>query len=136
VAERLVVRRPGAVITAEDLASVLIAPADPRPMAPAATEAVDRADALFRRIVDSGESFWGAVYEPFMARDITRGDLRVIVTRGLERTHGNCKLLVRLFNMDPTDYKRFLNFLHKQGCNLRPHPLKAVAAQRTPAQVA
>ena len=137
VAERLVVRRPGAVITGVDLAGVLTAPAEPRPVI-AAPVAVDRAEALFHRIVKDGESFWGAVYEPFMSRDITRGDLRMVIGRGLEQTRGNCKLLVRLFNMDPTDYKKFLNFLHKHGCNLRPSPLRAVPAQpqRSPAQVA
>src|SRR5439155_8873725 len=79
----------------------------------------DTADVLFQRIVRDGESFWQAVYEPFMARDITRGDLRLVISRGLEQTRGNCKRLVRLFNMDTADYKRFLNFLNKHGCNLR-----------------
>ena len=30
-----------------------------------------------------GENFWTAVYEPFMARDITRDDLRALVRQGL-----------------------------------------------------
>jgi transcriptional regulator with PAS, ATPase and Fis domain len=115
VIERLVVRRPGRTITVDDLALVL----SPRTPAPVVAVPTDTAEALFQRIVKDGESFWHAVYEPFMARDITRGDLRVVVTRGLEQTHGNCKRLVRLFNMDDRDYKRFLNFLHKHGCNLR-----------------
>ena len=27
-------------------------------------------------------------------------------------------MLVRLFNMETTDYKRFLNVLHKHGCHI------------------
>ena len=33
-----------------------------------------------------GESFWTAVHEPFMSRDLTRDDLRQLVRRGLTHT--------------------------------------------------
>ena len=73
---------------------------------------------LFDRIVSRGESFWSAVYEPFMTRDLTRADVRVVVTAGLQQTRGNYKMLVEFFNMAPQDYKRFLNFLRKHDCQL------------------
>ena len=38
---------------------------------------------------------------------------------GLEHTRGNYKALVQLFNMEPQDYKRFLNFLRKYGATCR-----------------
>jgi transcriptional regulator with PAS, ATPase and Fis domain len=76
------------------------------------------ADSLFERMVRGGESFWIAAYPGFMARDITREDLRKIVDMGLEETRGNYKMLVRLFNMAPADYKRFLNFLRKHHCHI------------------
>ena len=53
-----------------------------------------------------------------MARDLTRADLRRVVTLGLERTKGNYRLLLQLFNMSESDYKRFLNFLRKYQCQL------------------
>jgi uncharacterized short protein YbdD (DUF466 family) len=53
-----------------------------------------------------------------MSRDMNREDLRNNVRMGLEETRGNYKLLVRLFNMDPADYKRFLNFLRKHHCHM------------------
>jgi hypothetical protein len=53
-----------------------------------------------------------------MARDLTRADLRRIVTLGLERTKGNYRLLLQLLNMNESDYKRFLNFLRKYQCQL------------------
>src|SRR5687767_3666350 len=73
---------------------------------------------LFDRLVKDGDSFWSAVYEPFMARDLTRSDVRELIRMGLEHTRGNYKLLVTGFNMPPEDYKRFLNFLRKYECHV------------------
>ena len=73
---------------------------------------------LFDRIVNGGVSFWSEVYEPFMARDLTRNDVRELVRLGLEHTRGNYKLLVTSFNMPNQDYKRFLNFLRKYQCHV------------------
>src|SRR6185437_12516683 len=71
------------------------------------------ADAVFDRMVKHRESFWTAVHAAYMVRDLTRKDVRAIITRGLQETAGNYKMLVELFNMDRGDYKRFLNFLRK-----------------------
>jgi hypothetical protein len=69
-------------------------------------------------MLKQGESFWSAVYPMFMARDLTRADLRRIVQIGLENTNGNYRSLVQLFNMPGDDYKRFLSFLRKHDCHL------------------
>ena len=53
--------------------------AQPAPSTPATRPA---ADMLFERMVNGGESFWSCVYAPFMARDLTRDDLRTIVQEG------------------------------------------------------
>ena len=73
---------------------------------------------LYERLSRGEDTFWGLVYEPFIARDLTRHDLRELVRLGLEHTRGNYKLLVRTFNMPPGDYKRFLNFLRKYRCHV------------------
>ena len=65
-----------------------------------------------------GESFWTVVFAPFMSRDLTRETVRAIVRRGLETTKGNYRLVAPLFNLPPTDYKRFLNFLQKHECHV------------------
>jgi DNA-binding NtrC family response regulator len=75
-------------------------------------------EALFDRLINGRESFWSAVYEPFMARDLTRNDVREVIRLGLRHTLGNYKLLVTSFNMAPEDYKRFLNFLRKYECHV------------------
>jgi transcriptional regulator with GAF, ATPase, and Fis domain len=80
-------------------------------------------------MLDRGESFWSAVYPLFVARDLTRTDLRTIVQLGLERTNGNYRLLVQLFNMPPDDYKRFLSFLRKHDCHLPFQRFRAVPSR-------
>ena len=71
------------------------------------------ADDLYKRLIEQRESFWTTVYPLFMDREITRANVREVVRRGLEEARGNYKIVARLFNMEPRDYKRFLNFLRK-----------------------
>ena len=76
------------------------------------------ADDLYRRLIDQRESFWSVVYPLYMQREITRSNVRDLVKKGLEEARGNYKIVARLFNMDPRDYKRFLNFLRKHDCQV------------------
>ena len=87
------------------------------------------ADVLLERMTVNRESFWSVVYEPFVSRDLTREDLRAIITRGLEQTKGNDKLLIMLFNLPPGDYKRVLNFLRKYDCHMPFQRFRSVPAQ-------
>jgi DNA-binding NtrC family response regulator len=75
-------------------------------------------DELYQKLVESGESFWTAVYPLYMNREITRGNLRDLVKKGLQEARGNYRIVVRLFNMDSGDYKRFLNFLRTHECQV------------------
>lgn len=88
-----------------------------------------RADLIVDRMIKGGESFWSAVYEPFMSRDLTREDLRQIITVGLQMTQGSYKQLVTLFNMPSDEYKRFLNFLRKHECQLPFQRFRGVLVQ-------
>jgi transcriptional regulator with GAF, ATPase, and Fis domain len=76
------------------------------------------ADWLLHRMLDDGESFWSVVHVPFMERDLSRDLLRGVIRGGLERTCGSYRVLVELFNMPGTDYKRFLSFLRKHDCQV------------------
>jgi transcriptional regulator with GAF, ATPase, and Fis domain len=76
------------------------------------------ADDLYKRMIEAHEPFWTAVYPLFMDREITRANVREVVRRGLEEARGNYKIVARLFNMQPRDYKRFLNFLRKHDCQV------------------
>ena len=115
--ERLVLRARAGVISPADLPLEIAPPPPPTAVVsgPARTQAVDR---MYERMTHGRESFWTVVYEPFMSRDMTRDDLRALVSRGLEQTRGSYRILVQLFNMPEADYKRFLNFLRKHDCQM------------------
>jgi two-component system response regulator HydG len=136
IVERLVVRAADHPIEPRDLPlEVLRGTAAEHPPAastPTVTTAPARhaADALFERMVNGGESFWSAVYTPFMSRDLTRDDVRAIVRRGLERTGGNYRVMVELFNMPGDDYKRFLGVLRKYQCHMPFQQFRSAATTR------
>ena len=123
IVERMVVRARSAQIEPVDLPLEVLRGTrreGPAPPALAANGPVpSTADMLFERMVCDGRPFWEVVYAPFMARDLTRGDLRTIVGKGLQRTSGNYRVLTELFNVPLQDYKRFLRFLRKYECQLR-----------------
>ena len=129
VVERLVIRARSGEIRRDDLplevlrATPVVAPVTGPATRPAA-------DVLFERMVNGGESFWSCVYAPFMSRDLTRDDLRAIVRKGLERTSGNYKVMVELFNMPGDDYKRFLGFLRKYQCHMPFQQFRSAALSR------
>ena len=50
--------------------------------------------------------------------EITRSSVRDLVRKGLKEARGNYKIVARMFNMEDSEYKRFLNFLRKHDCQL------------------
>jgi transcriptional regulator with PAS, ATPase and Fis domain len=133
VAERLVVCGEDGPITVDELPLDIqdsgLLETDER-TSPA--EQPGRADALFERMASGGESFWLAVYGPFMMRDLTRDDVRLIVQKGLLKSHGNYMRMLQTFNMPADDYKRFLNFLRKHQCQLSFQAFRSETPGRLP----
>ena len=115
--ERLIVTVQGTIIEVEHLPSEIRAQ-DAVALRPKRERRRTVADDLYKRMLDQRESFWSTVYPLFMEREITRANVREIVRRGLEEARGNYKIVARLFNMEPRDYKRFLNFLRKHDCQI------------------
>jgi DNA-binding NtrC family response regulator len=76
------------------------------------------ADDLYQALVKDGYTFWEHVYPLFLARDITRHDLRELMRRGLTVTRGNYRGLLKLFGMSSREYKRLLNFLAAHDCRV------------------
>ncbi len=130
VVERLVVRGRSGEIGRDDLPLEVLRSTPAAQPSPATQATRAAADVLFERMVNGGESFWSCVYAPFMARDLTRDDLRTIVRKGLERTSGNYKVMVELFNMTADDYKRFLGFLRKYQCHMPFQQFRSAATSR------
>jgi transcriptional regulator with PAS, ATPase and Fis domain len=76
------------------------------------------ADDLYEALVNGGYSFWIHVHPLFLARDITRHDIRELVRRGLRTTRGSYRGLLNLFGMESSDYQRFHNFLAAHDCKV------------------
>ena len=144
VAERLIVRGCGAVITIDDLPPAVLgvrsgSAAEDLPARetgaeapvvfvsePAARTVVDQ---MFDRMVKQRESFWAIVYSAVHgSRSHPRPTCARSSPAGSRRRAGNYKMLVELFNMERTDYKRFLNFLRKQECQVPFAHFRAVSS--------
>lgn len=117
VIERLVVSGRREVVTVDDLPVEVRAERDVT-FRPRRERRRTIADQLYKKLVDERESFWTAVYPLYMQREITKSNVRDLVKRGLQETRGSYKIVVKLFNMDSNDYKKFLNFLRKHDCQL------------------
>ena len=76
------------------------------------------ADELFEGLVARNFTFWDHVHPLFLKRDLTRHDVRELVSRGLSATHGNYRALLRLFGMVDSDYPHFHNFLAAHDCKV------------------
>jgi transcriptional regulator with PAS, ATPase and Fis domain len=115
--ERIVIRTTNDVVTLADLPPEITAPRgfSVRPKRERRRTIVDD---LWKKLREDGESFWIAVYPLYMDRHITRDNVRELVRRGLEEARGNYRVVAKLFNTQPSEYKRFLNFLRKHDCQL------------------
>jgi transcriptional regulator with PAS, ATPase and Fis domain len=117
VIERLAVTGRSPVVRMDDLPAEIRFPSNVT-AGPPKERRKSIADDLYTRIRQGGESFWTAVYPQYMQREITRAHVRDVMRKGLEESRGNYRIVVRLFNMNGSDYKKFLNFLRKHDCQL------------------
>ena len=100
VIERLLVTAPADVVTPRDLPLEFQAPRS-LSLRPKRERRRTVADDLYKRLVDERESFWTTVYPLYMQREITRGNVRDLIRKGLEDARGNYKIVAQLFNMEP-----------------------------------
>ncbi len=71
------------------------------------------------RLLDGSGTFWELVHGPFMARELSRAEVRRMLDRGLTATRGSYKKLLPLFGLGAHEYLKFMDFL-------RHHDLKPV----------
>ncbi len=76
VAERLILRAREGKITLDALPAEVTRDRKPRETVAVGAVATSNSQMLFDRMFSNGASFWSEVYEPFMARDLTRNDVR------------------------------------------------------------
>ena len=139
--ERLVVNDAGRPIRVEDLPDDVRSswhsggsrPADasghdaPEPPPAPSAETVH---ALLWSRLQSGETFWSCIVEPFRNHDLTRADIRTVVQRGLDETQGSYRGLLDLFNLPAADYKRVLAFLRQHKCQVPLPRLRGIGSMR------
>jgi DNA-binding NtrC family response regulator len=139
--ERLVLRDGAQPITPADLPGEIhvCAPEMPPTVERAMAAGVEPSGRLVRATVEalwerlrSGGDFWTVVQQPFKAHEVTRTELAALIDRGLQEARGSYRVLVRMFNLPPSDYKRFHAFLYQQNCNLPVGPYRHGAAAKPP----
>ena len=107
----------------------------PQMLTPRADRRRQVADDLYDALVKQRASFWEYVYPMFLARDMTRHDLRELVRRGLQESKGRYKSMLTLFGMPATDYRRFMNFLAAHECSVAVKEFRQAPASETPSEV-
>ena len=73
---------------------------------------------LFRKLVRGEVDFWADIRKRFLARDLSRLEVRGIISLGLASTNGSYRQLVRKFHLPEKDYRRFLAFLSHHRCKV------------------
>ena len=68
--------------------------------------------AIHHRLARGNADFWALVHTPFLDRDLSRRDVRRLLTMGLGESGGSYRRLLELWAIPATDYKRFMGFLH------------------------
>ena len=66
---------------------------------------------LLAQVTAGSGSFWNVVYEPFMERELNRGQVQAVIEEGLRRSNWSYKRALRVFGVASGDYLRFMDFL-------------------------
>lgn len=74
---------------------------------PAASEV----DELYRRLCRESGDFWALVQEPFLDRELSRKEVRRIVSRGLRDSRGSYRRLLEIWRIPSESYQKFMDFL-------------------------
>ena len=72
---------------------------------------IDVGAQLYERMTMGEGDFWAIVHQPFLERELSRGQVRSLIAQGLDVTRGSYKGLLPLFGMRDSDYARFMDFL-------------------------
>jgi DNA-binding NtrC family response regulator len=137
VVERLVVTSTNTTIELADLFRDLELARRPAETDGPTPPLVDRTvvSELLSRMLDRHESFWSVVHRPFMNRDLARGAVTEVVSRGLVLSRGSYRSLVALFNMPQSDYRRFRTFLSAHHCQVPFQTIRSAVRTGMPVSV-
>lgn len=65
----------------------------------------------------AGKTFWDVVKRPFLDRELNRSEVKSVILEGLNVVGGKYKNLIKLFNIQEDDYKKFIKFLNGNRLN-------------------
>ena len=82
----------------------------------------DQIAAIYLRLSRGTADFWALVHTPFLDRDLSRRDVRRLLTMGLGDSGGSYRRLLELWAIPASDYKRFMGFVHHH--RLQPPPTR------------
>ncbi|HSM15065.1 MAG TPA: sigma 54-interacting transcriptional regulator, partial [Thermoanaerobaculia bacterium] len=71
----------------------------------------DDVEQIYRRLTKSSGDFWRLVHEPFIERDLSRREVRRLVSRGLEDAGGSYRRLLEIWRIPGDLYQKFMDFL-------------------------
>jgi transcriptional regulator with GAF, ATPase, and Fis domain len=118
----------GAEITLRDIGEALEVTVQDEQLRRAAFASSPYSSAEYCERISGGEgTFWELIYEPFMARDLNRVQVREVIAHGLALADGSYKRMLRLFGMPDSDYLRFMDFLRHH--RLKPPRDRVMAAR-------
>ena len=101
---------PGDTIEAVDVEVELRPESDELDEATLALAAGGRADP-YAQIVRGEASFWTAVRDPYLDRELNRDEVRQIVERALSESGGSYKRALKAFGLPEGEYLKFMDFL-------------------------
>jgi transcriptional regulator with PAS, ATPase and Fis domain len=117
VIEQVMSLANGSAVKVDDLPRSIVAGAIGA-VSPSRERRRQLADDIYEALISGEYDFWKDVQTLFLNRDITRRDLREVIRRGLRATSGSYRALLAQLRIDPSDYKRFLNFLAAHDCRV------------------
>ena len=87
----------------------------------------DEVQSWFKDLSEGRRDFWSAVHNRYKRRDIAREKVLALVDLGLQSTRGSYKTLASRFHLKDRDYRRFMDFLRRNGCLLDFRPYRKAA---------
>jgi len=75
----------------------------------------DEVQSWFKDLSEGRRDFWSAVHTRYKRRDISREKVLALVDLGLQSTRGSYKTLASRFHLKGRDYRRFMDFLRRNG---------------------
>jgi len=81
------------------------------------TKKMGNIDAVWKEL-ESGENFWNAVKKPFLDRELNRSEVKAIIATALIKTSGSYINALEFLNLDRSEYKKFMKFIHNHKIQL------------------